>query len=287
MKKVLVTGANGQLAKCIKKAAPGFPDLDFKYVSKEQLNIENPPEILSYLELNEVDICINTAAYTNVDKAESEKEKAFAVNAEGVENLAKACVAKDVVLIHISTDYVFDGTNTVPYLESDQTNPINVYGASKLAGEQSIMEVCEKYFILRTSWLYSEFGHNFLKTILKHAKAGNSLSITTEQLGSPTNANDLATAALTISASDSEQYGVYHYSNDGQATWYDFAEAILKESEQIKTANLAKTDHYRTFAERPAYSILNCNKFYKTFKVAPINWKESLRTLFVENNNQK
>jgi dTDP-4-dehydrorhamnose reductase len=234
-----------------------------------------------------VDICINTAAYTHVDKAESEKEKAFAVNAEGTENLAKACVARDVLLIHVSTDYVFDGTSTIPYLESDETNPINVYGASKLAGEQAIMELCERYFIVRTSWLYSEFGHNFFRTILKHANAGNPLSITTEQLGSPTNANDLAAAILTISAADTEEYGVYHYSNDGEATWYDFAEAILKESGQIETVNLAKTDHYRTFAARPAYSILNCNKFYKTFKGTPLSWKESLRTLFVEHNNQK
>jgi dTDP-4-dehydrorhamnose reductase len=287
MKKVLVTGANGQLAKCIEKAAPGHPQLNLRFATREQLDIEDPSEIQSYFDLNEVDVCINTAAYTHVDKAESEKEKAFAVNAKGVRNLARICAAKDVLLIHISTDYVFDGTKRSPYLESDKTNPVNVYGASKLAGEEAIRELCERYYIVRTSWLYSEFGHNFFKTILKHADAGNPLTITTEQLGSPTNANDLAAAILTVTETDKADYGVYHFSNEGEATWFDFAEAILKESGQIKTANLAKTDHYRTFARRPVYSILNCTKFYESFKVTPVNWKDSLRTLFVENNNQK
>ena len=169
----------------------------------------------------------------------------------------------------------------------DITGPINVYGASKLAGERYIEELCEKYFIVRTSWLYSQFGHNFFKTILKHAAAGNPLTITTEQLGSPTNANDLAIALLEIAQSESDAYGIYHFSNEGEATWYDFAEAILEESGQLATTNLAKTDHYRTFADRPEYSILDSSKLYREFNVTPIHWRESLKTLFVEHNNQK
>lgn len=287
MKKVLVTGAFGQLAMCIKQAAPNYPDLDFTYVNKTELDVTDPSAVRSYFNENPVDVCINTAAYTNVEKAESEKEQAFAVNAMAVKTLAEACESHKTVLIHVSTDYVFDGTKRSPYTEQDATNPINVYGASKLAGEEELAVHCSRHFIIRTSWLYSEYGHNFFKTILRHATEGNPLTITTEQLGTPTNANDLARAILLVADSESKEYGLYHYSNSGEATWYDFAKAILQESGQIEIANLAKTDHYRTFAKRPVYSILNSTKFCKAFKADTIDWKESLKTLFVENNNHK
>ncbi len=287
MKNVLVTGANGQLARCIEKAASAFPELALHMASREILDIEDQDAILNYLREHGIDICINTAAYTAVDKAESEKEQAFAVNASAVKALAGSCASNNIPLIHVSTDYVFDGTKTSPYQVTDPVNPINVYGASKLAGEQYVQELCSRYFIVRTSWLYSEYGHNFFKTILKHANAGNPLTITTEQLGSPTNANDLAVALLTIANSGSNAYGVYHFSNEGEATWYDFAEAILEESGQLASTDLAKTDHYRTFAERPAYSILDNTEIYGEFGITPIHWRESLKTLFVENNNHK
>lgn len=287
MKNVLVTGANGQLARCIEKATSAFPELALQMATRETLDIENQDAIFNYLQEHDIDICINTAAYTAVDKAENEKEQAFAVNSNAVKYLAEACASNDIPLIHVSTDYVFDGTKTSPYQVKDPVKPINVYGASKLAGEQYVQELCSRYFIVRTSWLYSEYGHNFFKTILKHAKAGNPLTITTEQLGSPTNANDLAVALLTIAKSGSNAYGVYHFSNEGEATWYDFAEAILEESGQLASTDLAKTDHYRTFAERPAYSILDNTKIYREFGITPIHWRESLKSLFVENNNHK
>ena len=182
-------------------------------------------------------------------------------------------------MLHISTDYVFDGKKQTPYLETDPTNPINIYGASKLKGEKNIKEICTKYFIFRTSWLYSQYGHNFLKTILRYAEEGKPLTITTEQTGTPTNANDLAKVLLQVIAQDSTNYGVYHYSNSGETTWFGFAEEILKQSEKLKDANLAKTNHYRTFAARPAYSVLDNTKAQNTLKVKYIDWQESLQSV--------
>ena len=279
MKKILVTGANGQLGRCIRDAAAGYPDFEFVFVSKEDLDIEKADLVAEYFRKNNFTHCINTAAYTKVEQAESEEEKAFAINAKAVKNLASTCNEYDVVLLHISTDYVFDGKKKTPYLETDPTDPINVYGASKLKGEQHIQKITEKHFILRTSWLYSQYGHNFLKTILKHAEAGKPLTITTEQTGTPTNANDLAKALLQIIAQDSKEYGVYHYSNGGETTWFGFAEEILKQSEKLKDANLAKTNHYRTFAARPEYSVLDNTKAQNKLKLNYIDWRESLQSV--------
>ena len=279
MKKVLVTGANGQLGRCIKDAAVSFTDFEFVFVSKEELDIENVELVTDFFKRNSFSHCINTAAYTNVEKAESEPEKAFAINAEALKNLANVCEENDVVLLHISTDYVFDGKKKSPYLETDSTNPINVYGASKLKGEQFIQEICDKFFIFRTSWLYSQYGHNFLKTILKYAKERKPLTITIEQTGTPTNANDLANALLQVIAQDSTNYGVYHYSNGGETTWFGFAEEILRQTKKLKDTNLAKTNHYRTFAARPAYSVLDNTKAQNTLKVKYIDWQESLQSV--------
>lgn len=279
MKNILVTGANGQLGKCLKDAAAGYPDLEFVFVSKEELDIENSDLLLDFFSKNSFTHCINTAAYTNVENAESEPEKAFAINAEAVKTIANSCKENDVVLLHISTDYVFDGKKKTPYLETDPTNPINVYGASKLKGEKYIEEICTKYFIFRTSWLYSQYGHNFLKTILRYAEEGKPLTITTEQTGTPTNANDLVKALLQVIAQDSKNYGVYHYSNGGETTWFGFAEEILKQTEKLKDANLAKTNHYRTFAARPEYSVLDNTKAHIQLKIEQMDWQKSLRSV--------
>ncbi|MCB0465462.1 MAG: dTDP-4-dehydrorhamnose reductase [Aequorivita sp.] len=279
MKKVLVTGANGQLGRCIKDAAVSFTNFEFVFVSKEELDIENVELVTDFFKRNSFSHCINTAAYTNVEKAESEPEKAFAINAEAVKNLANVCEENDVVLLHISTDYVFDGKKKSPYLETDSTNPINVYGASKLKGEQFIQEICDKFFIFRTSWLYSQYGHNFLKTILKYAKERKPLTITIEQTGTPTNANDLANALLQVIAQDSTNYGVYHYSNGGETTWFGFAEEILRQTKKLKDTNLAKTNHYRTFAARPEYSVLDNAKAFNKLNLKQIDWQESLKSV--------
>lgn len=280
MKKILVTGANGQLGQCIKDAALTYPDLDVTFATRNELSIENNQAVLEYFRKNKFDYCINTAAYTNVEKAESESDAAFSVNAEAVKSLAEACKKNDVVLLHVSTDYVFDGKKGTPYVETDITNPINVYGASKLKGEQYIEEIGGNYFIFRTSWLYSQHGHNFLNTILKYGKEGKALTITTEQTGTPTNANDLAAVLLEVIASNSEAYGLYHFSNKGEATWFDFAETILESSNQLETANLAKTDHYPTFAARPKYSIMNCNKAQSVLNIKLKNWKIAVKETF-------
>lgn len=279
MKNVLVTGANGQLGKCVKDASLRYPNLNFIFTSKEQLDIEDQDFLENFFRNNKTDYCINAAAFTNVEKAESDVKRAFEVNAEAVRNLAGICQNYQTVFIQISTDYVFDGKNKTPYSETDDTNPINVYGESKLKGEKYIIDHCDRYFIFRTSWLYSQYGHNFLNTILKNSKENKPLTITTEQTGTPTNANDLANAILEVIATNSNNYGVYHYSNSGEATWYDFAETILKHTTQLKGYKLGKTRHYRTFAERPIYSVLNLNKYETVFNRECVNWETSLVSL--------
>lgn len=280
MIKVLVTGANGQLGKCIKDAASDFPQCDIFFASRKDLDIEDYAGVQDFFRNNAFDYCINTAAYTNVERAESESDAAYSLNAKAVKNLAKACNVNDTALIHISTDYVFDGKSSRPYKETDITNPLNVYGASKLMGEQYIQSTWHKHFVIRTSWLYSQYGHNFLNTILKYAKEGKPLTITTEQIGTPTNANDLAGVVLNIIRSGSTDYGLYHFSNKGEATWYDFAKKILEFSSQLQTTSLASTDHYRTFAKRPRYSVLDKSKISTSVEIELIDWTESLKIIF-------
>ncbi|MAN59556.1 MAG: dTDP-4-dehydrorhamnose reductase [Flavobacteriaceae bacterium] len=279
MRKILITGSNGQLARCIADAAVRFPQFAFTFLDKSELDITDAAAVGAYFRGNSYYACINTAAYTNVEKAESEPERAYAVNAEGVRNLAVNCAEYDVLLLHVSTDYVFDGRKKVSYVETDATNPLNVYGASKLKGEKYVTESGARHYIVRTSWLYSQYGHNFYNTIVKHASAGRDLTITTEQTGTPTNANDLAQALLQIVQDESADYGVYHFSNEGSATWYDFANAILDAHPQFKEVTLAKTSHYPTFAARPKNSVLETDKIKRPFKIAPLNWEESLRML--------
>lgn len=279
MKKVLVTGADGQFGKCIRDAHRSYSELEFVFVSKAELNIENQAQLEGFFSLNSFDYCINTAAYTNVEQAESEPEKAFKLNADAVRSLAECCKSSNTTLLHISTDYVFDGQKGKPYTETDVPNPINVYGASKLKGEQYIQDICEKYFIIRTSWLYSQYGHNFLKTVLKFGGEGKVLTVTTEQKGTPTNANDLAALLLKIIKMKSLDYGVYHFSNAGETTWFGFAEAILEAHKELDPSILAKTEHYRTFAKRPLYSVLDNSKINMAFGNYMKEWKESLQLI--------
>ena len=282
--KVLVTGANGQLGKCIKDASANYPEFDFLFASRSELNIDSEDSVSNILSNNQFDYCINTAAYTNVEKAESDKENAFQTNAEGVKYLANYCKKANTTLIQVSTDYVFDGKKGIPYLEEDTTNPLNVYGASKLKGEQYVQDICEAYYILRTSWLYSQYGNNFYNTVLRFAKEGKPLTVTTEQTGTPTNANDLAKAILQILKVNSKNYGIYNYSNLGEATWYDFAKEILIQTNQLNKTNLAKTDYYRTFAVRPEFSVLETSKNKKSLTIKLIDWRESLKFLIQKVN---
>ena len=282
MKTILVTGANGQLGKCIQKHSKKYPSYKFLFCSSRELDITDQTSLDKVLSEHEVDYCINAAAYTNVEQAENEKEKAFLVNAEGARNVAEACQEHNATLIHISTDYVFNGQAQEPYTETDEVDPINVYGASKLKGEEEISSVFKEYFIFRTSWLYSEFCHNFFNTILRKADENAELNITTSQVGTPTNANDLAEYILKIIDSGSKAYGLYHFSNEGKATWFDFAWEILAYSNKLDQVTLNKTGFFKTLAERPEYSVLSKEKAVQTF--GPImDWKTSLHRLIDEN----
>lgn len=254
MKRVLVTGANGQLGQCIQKIADEYSDLGFEFHSSETCDITDVQKITSLFSEGNFDYCINCAAYTNVEQAEKTPERAFAVNAEAVKNLAIGCKKNKVTLIHVSTDYVFDGEKETPYLPSDKTNPINEYGKSKRKGEIYVQELLKHYFIVRTSWLYSEYGKNFYKTILKKAQAGEDLQITDEQTGSPTNANNLA--AYIMELIKTTDYGIHHFTDGETMTWYGFAKEILKENNLEGTVKLDKAKNYRTFARRPKNSIL-------------------------------
>ncbi|NJX14037.1 dTDP-4-dehydrorhamnose reductase [Tamlana crocina] len=256
--KVLVTGANGQLGKTIEELfAKNNLGVDFTFVSKTEFDIRDLEKVSSFFEKNEFDFCINCAAYTNVEQAEKTPEIAYKVNAEGAKNLALACKNNDVVLIHISTDYVFDGEKTTPYTVKDKTNPINEYGKSKLLGEEHIQSILSKYFIVRTSWLYSKkYGRNFYKTILALAEEKDELSITTDQLGCPTDTESLARFVVGLIAEKSKAFSIQHFSDDEVMTWYDFARKILSENDLINKVNLVKTSNYVTFAQRPRYSVI-------------------------------
>ena len=279
MKKILVTGSSGQLGQCLKQLLLSATDISCYFAAREDLDITNGDEIQRFFSEHNFDYCINTAAYTNVEKAESEQKEAFLINAEGAYSLAKACKKHNVVLLHISSDYVFDGMAKTPYQEQDRTNPLNVYGASKLKGEQHIVDTWNKHFIIRTSWLYSQYGNNFLNSMLEFAEQKKALTITTQQTGTPTNANDLAQVLVTIIKTGNARYGIYHFSNQGEGTWFDFATAIFKATGEIDAVNLAKTEHYATFAKRPVYSVLNCNKLKVTLGTQYINWEDSLINL--------
>lgn len=258
MKNILVTGANGQLGETLKEHfEDNSMDLNFVFASKEVLNITKREELSIYFNKNEFDYCINCAAYTNVEQAEKTPEIAYNINAEGVKNLAQICNNKGVVLIHISTDYVFDGEKSTPYQVDDKTNPINVYGESKLRGEKYIQDIMTNYFIVRTSWLYSKkHGHNFYKFIINKARTEKNLSITIEQKGCPTDTVSLSRFILGLILENRKDFGVFHFSDKQVMTWYDFAKQILLENNLLHNINLVKVNNYRTFARRPKNSVL-------------------------------
>jgi len=283
MKTILVTGASGQLGKCFQKLAENEDRIDWLFMDSSEIDITSSSDLDMCFSSKQIDYCINCAAYTNVEKAESEKEKAFSINAEAVKNLAEICRKHKTVLIHISTDYVFDGTSNIPYKEEDPTNPINVYGASKLKGEQYIQNTIGYYFIFRASWLYSEFGHNFYKTIIDKANENATLNITTAQKGTPTNANHLAELIVKIIKEEDTNYGLYHFSNAGETTWHGFAKEILRVSNKYDEVSLNEDNSYKTIAERPEYSVLDKAKLKTNFEVEIASWQDAVLELY--NNN--
>lgn len=256
MIRVLVTGGKGQLARCIKDKASAYPDLELHFADRHELDITQAADVSSYLESQHWDYCINTAAYTQVDEAERNPEKAFAVNAIGVKNLAIACRNSEVILIHLSTDYVFDGKKKLGYTPDDKTNPINVYGASKLAGETYIHAHLERYLIVRTSWLYSDYPPNFYLSIRRKLERGEAIRVVDNQRGAPTHAADLADYLLDWIGKEDRTYGIHHFTGPEVMSWYEFAKKIALDMGVHPTKRIIRDNNYTSFAERPANSIL-------------------------------
>jgi dTDP-4-dehydrorhamnose reductase len=278
---VLVTGANGQLGQSLQFIAPNYPEIHFVFCSSADLDIsdlENCREVFSRIKPN---YCINAAAYTAVDKAESEPEKAHLVNVIGAQNLAVVCKQNITVLLHVSTDFVFDGNASKPYVENDIPNPTGVYGQTKLDGEKAIQATFESYYIIRASWVYSQFGNNFMKTMLRLASERDSLSVVNDQIGTPTNAVDLAECLVKIITSSfqlpASNYGIYNFSNEGQCSWYDFAKEIFEINKINIDLKPIPTSAFPTPVKRPAYSVLDKSKIKKVFGLEISDWVNSLK----------
>lgn len=282
MKTVLITGSKGQLGSELQERATYIP-CNFILTDFEELDISNSTAIASFFKKNSIDYVINCAAYTAVDKAEVEQEQAKKINTKAVQNLAEICASYAIPLIHISTDYVFDGTNHKPYTEDDRVNPQSVYGSTKLEGERIAMSIHPQTIIIRTSWLYSSYGNNFVKTMIRLGEEKKSLSVIFDQIGSPTYAADLAECILGIikkieTKKATFKPGIYHYSNEGVCSWFDFAKEIHALSGISCKVSPIETKDYPTPATRPHYSILNKSKIKQTYGIEIPYWKSSLKT---------
>ncbi len=266
--KILITGAKGQLGSELSKIIP-----DAVLADKEELDITDFEAVKQFVNTNKIDTIINCVAYTAVDKAEDDEENTYKVNVLGAENLAKT----NCKLIHISTDYVFDGKNYEPYIEEDKTEPLSVYGKTKLESENVVLKNNKQAIVIRTSWLYSTYGNNFVKTMLRLGKEKESLNVVFDQVGTPTYAKDLAeTIKIIIPNINEKTSGIYHFSNEGVCSWYDFATEIMSLSNLNCKVKPILSIEYPTKATRPFYSVLNKNKIKKTFNVEIRHWKEAL-----------
>lgn len=281
---VLVTGSNGQLGQSLQYIAKNHPEIHFVFCDSSELDITSKNSCEQVFSKFKPDYCINTAAYTAVDKAETEGEKASLINVIGARNLGEICQLYQTTLLHVSTDFVFDGTKTFPYTEEDVPNPTGVYGQTKLDGELEIQNKCDKYFIVRTSWVYSQFGNNFMKTMMRLAHERDSISVVDDQIGTPTNAVDLAEALLSIilfstKNSDSKKYGIYNFSNEGQCSWYDFAKMIFNINNINIIVKPIPTSSYPTPARRPSYSVLDKTKIKHDLGIQIKNWDIALNDI--------
>ena len=286
-KNILVTGANGQLGMEFRELQKEFPLFRFLFASKDELSITDSTSIRSYFSQHAIDHCINCAAYTAVDKAETEKDIALQVNAAAVGNLAAVCKEYKTTFIHFSTDYVFNGTATEPYKPTDSTDPVNFYGQTKLEGEEFALTNNSDSIIIRTSWVYSSFGKNFVKTMLRLMAEKESIGVVADQYGCPTYAADLAHAVMQIISHDKIQPGIYHYCNTGIINWHQFATAVKEISNSSCMVNPIATSDYPTPASRPAYSALDNGLIAATFDLRIPGWRESLEQcihLIAKNN---
>lgn len=275
-KKILVFGGLGQLGQCIAEVCKERGISSVLFLDEFEGNILNPAILEKLFQEQSPDFVINCAAYTAVDKAEDEPGLSEKINKDGAANLARCCDQFKATLIHISTDFVFEGNVPKLLKEEDSAEPINVYGKTKLAGELEIMSLLKEHYILRTSWLYSEFAANFVKTMLKLGAEREELSVIADQVGTPTYGIDLASVILDIIASDNKAYGTYHYSNEGVTSWYDFAKAIFDLSETTVKLYPIPGSAYPTKAIRPAFSVMDKTKIKQTFGIAIPYWRDSL-----------
>jgi len=278
-KTILVTGANGQLGNEMRVISPVYHAFNFLFVTKDDLRIDDMDAVKNYFSSHSIDYCVNCAAYTAVDKAEAESETALLVNATAVGNLAAVCKNYGTQFIHISTDYVFDGTATVPYKENHPVAPVNMYGETKLKGEELAKQNNPDSIIIRTSWVYSSFGNNFVKTMLRLMKEKEQLNVVSDQQGCPTYAADLAATIMQIitSGKAAEQPGIYNYSNTGVINWYQFAVAIKELSGSKCLVKPIPSSNYPTPAKRPSYSVMDTAKIQQSFNIAIPFWKDSLQ----------
>ena len=279
MKKILVTGANGQLGSEIKVLATNYPHFDFIFTDIDDFPLDKTEVIQANYHLIQPDVVINCAAYTAVDKAETDAGTADAINHLAIATVANLCHNSGAKLVHISTDYVFDGSSPIAYTEEDEPNPKSVYGVTKLAGEIACLKNCPQSIIIRTAWVYSEFGNNFVKTMLRLMTERDSLGVVNDQVGSPTYAADLAQVILTILDSEKWVSGIYHYSNAGEISWFNFAQDIKEIANKTCEITGIPASSYPTPAERPAYSLLDKSKINTVFGIEPIDYKYSLKKM--------
>ncbi|MDR0538483.1 MAG: dTDP-4-dehydrorhamnose reductase [Tannerellaceae bacterium] len=282
MKTVLITGAKGQLGRSLEARLNSMTEVKSLFTDVDDLDICNKEAITAFMEANSVNYIINCAAYTAVDKAEEEEIVCFRLNRDAVRNIGEAATRFNAKIIHISTDYVFDGTNSLPYVETDYTCPVSAYGRSKQQGELILRAVCSDAIIIRTSWLYSEYGNNFVRTMMKLAKEKDELNVVFDQIGTPTYAADLAEAILgIIKKAETEKFypGIYHFSNEGVGSWYDFARKIFELAGLDCKVNPINTKNYPSRASRPQFSVLDKGKIKKTFGLQIPHWEDSLKRM--------
>jgi len=282
MNKILVLGKNGQLASAL--AELDNDGNQWTFVGCDDIDLSKKDSILGKLKNYEFDYLVNCAAYTAVDDAEENAELAFKINAEALGPISLACCEQDAVLIHISTDYVFGSENATPFKEDENKSPAGVYGKTKLQGEETIQSICKKHFIIRTSWLYGTEGHNFLNTMLRLSETKTQLSVVYDQVGSPTYVVELADAIQKIIRIEKEEYGVFHYSNEGVCSWFDFAHAIFELSNRRVHLIPVLSGAFPTKANRPHYSVLDKQKIRDTFDLNIPHWRDSLKKCLIKKN---
>lgn len=276
MTTILITGSNGQLGNEMQQAAVRFPDFNYIYTDVAELDICDKSALDAFVKANNVNVIVNCAAYTAVDKAEDDVELCYKINRDAVRNIAEVANDNKVKVVHISTDYVFDGTNYLPYTEDMPVCPATVYGKSKLEGEQALLENCKESVILRTAWLYSSFGNNFVKTMIKLGTERDSLGVIFDQVGSPTYAADLADVILQLLSNKTFIPGIYHFSDEGVCSWYDFTKTIHRMANITCDVKPIETKDYPARTPRPHFSVLNKGKIKSTYGISIPHWEVSL-----------